>query len=84
MKIDFNPYAIVFTENTDIYDVHFIIIDEEDKTIDCNDQNGFSIANIHYENAEEVGYIPFTSDERISPDDEIIIKNGELVIDNDN
>lgn len=84
MKIEFNPYAIVYTDYTDIYDVHFIIIDEEDKTIDVCDVGGFSIANIHYAEAKEIGYLIYTSDERLSGDNEILVKNGEVVIKNDN
>lgn len=84
MKINFSPYAIIYTDYTDIYDVHFIIIDEEAKTIDCSDEYGFSIAAIHYAEAKEIGYLIYTSDERLSGDSEILIKNGEVVIDNDN
>ena len=80
MKIDFNPYAIVYTDDVSIYDVSFIIIDENDKTIDVCDQSGFSRAGITYLNCEEIGYMPFTSNERLTGETVILIKNGELVI----
>lgn len=80
MKIDFNPYAIVYTDNTDIYDVSFIIVDEENKTIDVCDTTDFSIAGIHYQECEEIGYLPYTTDERLQGNTVVIIKNGELVI----
>ena len=31
MRIDFTPYSLLYTDNVSIYDVSFIIIDEEDK-----------------------------------------------------
>ncbi len=84
MKIEFNPYAIVYTDETDIYDVHFIIINEEDKTIDCCDERGFAIAGIHYAKAEVIGYLTYNYRERLTGDSYILIKNGKLVINNDN
>lgn len=77
-KIEFNPYALLYTENVDIYDVYFIIIGDE--TIEVCDMNGFGIANIHYKECEEVGYIKYNKRERITDDDITIVKNGELVI----
>lgn len=79
-KIEFEPYGLVYTDNVDIYDVAFIIIDEGEKTIDLCDQWGMSIGNIHYENEKEVGYLKYDKDERLTGDYETIIKNGEVVI----
>ena len=84
IKIEFSPYAIIYTDYTDIYAVHFIIIDEEEKTIDCCDEYGFSIAGIHYADAKEIGYLTYNYRERLTGDSYILIKNGELVIENDN
>lgn len=78
MRIDFSPYVLMYTDDTDIYDVHFIIIDEENKTIDCCDEYGFSIAGIHYKNSEEIGYLTYNERERLTGDSEILIKNGKL------
>lgn len=81
MKINFTPYAIVYTDTVDIYDVYFIIIDTEEKTIDCSDSYGFSIANIHYEDCNEIGYLEYDEkEERLNGESHIIIKNGEVVI----
>lgn len=80
MKIDFNPYAIVYTDDVSIYDVSFIIIDEGDRTIDICDQSGFSIAGIEYSECKEIGYMPYNTNERLTGETVIIIKNGELVI----
>lgn len=80
MKIDFNPYVIIYTDDTDIYDVRFIIIDKKDKTIDCCDSNGFSIAGIHYENAKEIGCLYYNNRERLTGESDIIIQNGKVVI----
>ena len=80
MRIDFNPYVIVYTDDTDIYDVHLIIIDTEEKTIDCCDTYGMSIAGIHYENAKEIGYLKYNEKERLTGDSEILVKNGKLII----
>lgn len=80
MRIDFNPYAIIYTDDTDIYDVYFIIIDETEETIDVCDNQGFSIANIHYKNAKEIGCLYYGDDERLNGDSDIIVENGELKI----
>lgn len=80
MKINFTPYAIVYTDTVDIYDVYFIIIDTEEKTIDCSDSNGFSIANIHYEECNEIGFLEYDERERLTGDSHIIVKNGKVVI----
>lgn len=84
MRIDFNPYVLMYTDDTDIYDVYFIIIDKEEKTIDCCTGNGFSIAMIHYEDAKEIGYLKYDMNERLTDEEIILVKNGKLVIDNDN
>ena len=80
MRIDFNPYVLMYTDNTDIYDVHFIIIDEEENTIDCCANNGFSIAMIHYKDTKEIGYLKYDMNERLTDEDIILVKNGKLVI----
>ena len=80
MRIDFKPYALIYSDDADIYDVYFIIIDDGDKTIDCCDQHGFSIAKIFYAKSEEIGYLKYDENERLSGDDDIIVKNGELVM----
>lgn len=79
MRIDFEPYAIVYTDHTDIYDVHFIIIDEEEKFLELNDANGFVIAGIHYEGIKEVGYLTYNEKERLTGDKYSLIKNGKLI-----
>lgn len=79
MRIDFYPYALVCTDAVDIYDVHFIIIDEHEKTIDCSDQHGFSIANIHYQECKEVEILKYDKNERLNGDFEIIVQNGQLI-----
>lgn len=80
MRIDFNPYAIIYTDDTSIYDVSFIIIDELDKIIDVNDSNGFSIASIHYRKSKEIGCLYYDDNERLNADSEIIVKNGKVQI----
>ena len=80
MRIDFTPYSLLYTDNVSIYDVSFIIIDEEDKTIDASDQNDMMIACIHYENEEEVGYLTYNNNDELTGNSEIIVKCGELVI----
>ena len=84
MRIDFNPYVLMYTDDTDIYDVYFIIIDEEEKTIDCCTSSGFSIAMIHYKDTKEIGYLEYDTNERLTGEDIILVKNGKLVINNDN
>ena len=79
MRVDFNPSALVFTDATDIYDVYFLIIDEDEKTIDCSDNNGMSIANIHYSECETIGYLPYNNEGKFTGEQVIIIKNGELI-----
>lgn len=80
MRIDFTPYSLLYTDNVSIYDVSFIIIDEENKTIDASDQNGMMIAYIHYENEEEIGYLTYNNNDELTGNGEIIVKCGELVI----
>lgn len=79
MKIDFNPSALVFTDVTDIYDVYFMIIDGDEKTIDCSDNTGMSIAYIHYEDCKECGYLPYSDDGKLTGDVVSFIKDGELI-----
>lgn len=79
MRFDFNPTAIVYTDSTDIYDVYFLIIDKDDKTIELNDQSGFSIGLIHYENCEECGYMPHSTDLKLNGENFPLVKNGELI-----
>ena len=80
MRIDFNPYVLMYTDDTDIYDVYFIIIDKKEKTIDCCTSSGFSIAMIHYEDAKEIGYLEYDTNERLTGEDITLVKNGKLVI----
>lgn len=80
MKIEFEPYALIYTDDTDIYDVYSIIIDQDEKKIDVCDAFGMSIGTIHYENCKECGYLKYNSRERLTGDFEIIIKNGQLTI----
>lgn len=80
MKIAFNNYATVDSGTTDIYDVYFIIIDEEQKTIECNDYNGMAIGTIFYEECEECAYLPIDNNDRLTGERIIIVKNGKVVI----
>lgn len=80
MRIDFEPYALLYTDNVDIYDVYFIIVDEEEKTIDVCDSNGFSIGNIHYEDCKIVGYLSYNYNDELTGNGNIIVKNGSLKI----
>lgn len=80
MRIDFTPYSLLYTDNVSIYDVSFIIIDEENKTIDASDQNGMMIAYINYENEKEIGYLTYNNNDELTGNSEIIVKCGELVI----
>lgn len=80
MRLDFDPYAMMFTDTVSIYDVYFIIIDEDDGTIECNDQFGMIIGLIHYKNCEEVGYLKYNHFEELTGDEELIVKNGKLKI----
>lgn len=75
MRIDFNTYATIYTDDACIFNVSFIIID--DKVIDANDSNGFPMASIYYKKAKEIGCFHYDDDERLN---EIIVKNGELQI----
>ena len=79
MKINLNG-AIVFSQDCSIYEVYSIIIDNDEKTIECNDINGFTIALIHYEESDECGYINYDEKGNIMPYAEEIVKNGKLVI----
>ena len=78
-KIELNG-AIVFTDDTSIYDVYLLIIDEEEKTIECNDMNGFVIALIHYDDTEDCGFINYDGYGNILPYAEELVENGKLVI----
>lgn len=78
-KVELNG-AIVFTDDTSIYDVYLLIIDEEEKTIECNDMNGFVIALIHYDDTEDCGFINYDGNDDILPYAEELVENGKLVI----
>ena len=79
MELEFENGAIIYTDDCSIYEVYSIEIDKEEKTIDCYDQNGFPIAQIIYDESEEIGYIGYNNKGVISPYPNIISKNGELV-----
>ena len=78
-KINLNG-ATVFSADCSIYDVYLLIIDKTEKTIECNDINGFVIALIHYEDSDECGYINYDENGEIMPYAESIVENGMLVI----
>ena len=80
MRLDFKPYAMIFTDAVSICDVYFIIIDEDAGTIECNDQFGMVIGLIYYKDCEEVGYIKYNHFEELTGDSEIIVENGKLKI----
>lgn len=79
MRIQFSPYVLIYTDNVDVYDVYQIVINEEEKTIDCSDNNGFMIANIHYENLNEVGCLKYDENERLTGESKTIIEKGNIV-----
>lgn len=79
MRIQFSPYVLIYTDNVDVYDVHQIVIDESEKTIDCSDSNGFMLANIHYENLNKVGCLKYDENEKLTGESEIIIEKGNII-----
>ena len=78
-KIDLNG-ATVFSDDCNIYDVYMLIIDEDEKSIDCSDANGFTIALIYYEDSESCGFINCDENGRLKGYAEELVKNGMLVI----
>ena len=57
-KIEFKPYALVHTDNVDIYEVHSLFIDEDEKSIDLCDEWNMSMGKIHYEDCKTVECCP--------------------------
>lgn len=81
MKIEFTPFGLIYTDDTDIYDVKGIIIDEEDKKIDAYDEYGMSIATIHYEDSRAVGVKKYDMEGKLTGDWKDIINYGEIIHD---
>lgn len=79
MRIDFRYGALVYTDDVDIYNVSFIIVDKEKKKIECNNDYGFVIAMIHYKEMKECSFIPDGENGRMSGDFIDIVKNGEFI-----
>ena len=79
MKIELHD-AIIVTETVSIYEVYLLIIDEEEKTIDCSDSGGMTIAMIHYENEKycEILLRDY-DDDRLNGNTIDLIKNGQLI-----
>lgn len=78
MKITFKPYALVATDNVDVYEVHSLFIDEDEKTIDLCDEWNMSMGNIHYEDCEFVECLTYDENEMLTGETEIIVKNGKI------
>ena len=74
-----NEKGILYTDNVDIYEVGFIIIDESEKTIDVCADSGFSLGQVSYENENEVGIITYDNNGYLTGDTVIIISNGKIV-----
>lgn len=78
MRID--EKGVLYTDNVDIYEVGFIIIDESEKSIDVCADDGFSIGKIMYENENKIGIIKYDNKTKcFSGDNVIIFQNGKLV-----
>ncbi len=74
-KIEFKPYTLVHTDNVDIYEVHSLFIDEDEKSIDLCDEWNMSMGKIYYEDCKTVECLIYDENERLTGEIKTIIKN---------
>lgn len=79
MKIEIKYGGIVTTSTCSFYDAHLLLIDEKEKTIDVSGDTGFMIGMIHYENEDEVLFMPYGIDDRLIGNTIDVVKNGQLI-----
>lgn len=77
-KIEFKPYALVHTDNVDIYEVHSLFIDEDEKSIDICDEWNMSMGKIYYEDCKTVECLTYDKNERLTGEIKTIIKNAKI------
>lgn len=74
-KIEFKPYALVHTDNVDIYEVHSLFIDEDEKSIDLCDEWNMSMGKIYYEDCKTVECLIYNEYEKLTGEVKTIIEN---------
>lgn len=79
MRIEMNNGCMMFYDAIAIHDIYSVDIDEEDKSIEFNDANGFVAANISdYSEVEEIGFVEYDSEGNLKPFEVLVIENGKM------
>ena len=79
MRIEMNNGCMMFYDAIAIHDIYSVDIDEEEKSIEFNDANGFVAANISdYSEVEEIGFVDYDSNGNLKPFEVLIIENGKV------
>lgn len=79
MRIEMNNGCMMFYDAIAIHDIYSVDIDEEDKSIEFNDANGFVAANISdYSEVEEIGFVEYDDNGSLKPFEVLVIENGKV------
>lgn len=79
MRIEMNNGCMTFYDAIAIHNIYSVDIDEEEKSIEFNDANGFVVANISdYSEVEEIGFVDYDSNGNLKPFEVLIIENGKM------
>jgi len=79
MRIEMNNGCMTFYDAISMHDIYSVDIDEEEKSIEFNDRNGFVVANISdYSEVEEIGFVEYDNNGSLKPFEVLIIENGKM------
>ena len=85
MRLSFTYGCYIFIDAVIINNIYSIDIDENEKQMELNGIDGFVIATIpNYEEVKEAGFVKFTINDSLEPDDYKLIINGEIAIGDNN
>lgn len=79
MKLYMRYGGLVMTSTCTFYDPYLLIIDEDEKTIEINDNMGMVEGMIHYKNEEEVTIMRRNEKDELDGNEIPIVENGELI-----
>lgn len=79
VRIEMNNGCMMFYDAISIHDIYSVDIDEEEKSIEFNDSQGFVAANISdYSDVEEIGFVEYDVNGDLKPFEVLIIENGKM------
>lgn len=79
VRIEMNNGCMMFYDAIAIHNIYSVDIDEEEKSIEFNDSQGFVAANISdYSDVEEIGFVEYDVDGNLKPFEVLVIENGKM------